>query len=119
MIRVSQKAEFYEQVAAEKMAIWPVAAGISFISRREHHDWGIALHIDSRTLQPQQLRGALERRFTQSHLFPDYFLFLDSQRDFVVWHAAPEDGQGNASLDNIRQHQLMLAGLDYLADTGR
>ncbi|MGY2289759.1 type III secretion protein HrpV [Pseudomonas sp. SDO528_S397] len=119
MIRVSQKAEFYEQVSAGQAAVWPVAAGVSFVSRREHHDWGIALHIDSRTLQPQQLRGALERRFTQSHLFPDYFLFLDSQRDFVVWHAAPVTQQGGSTLDNICQHQLMLAGLDHLDQATR
>ncbi|KAF1006983.1 MAG: hypothetical protein GAK32_02381 [Pseudomonas fluorescens] len=112
MIRVSEKAEFYERVAAGQAAIWPVAHGISFVSRREHHDWGIALHIDSRTLQPQQLRSALERRFTQSHLFPDYFLSLDSQRDFVVWHAAPLTFQGGGALDEICQHQLLLAGLE-------
>nr|WP_314483849.1 type III secretion protein HrpV [uncultured Pseudomonas sp.] len=119
MIRVSHKAQFYEQVAAGQVAIWPVASGVSFVSRREHHDWGIALHIDSRTLQPQQLRAALERRFTQAHRFVDYFLFLDGQRDFVVWHAAPVESQGSATLDTIRQHQLMLAGLDYLEEGSR
>lgn len=116
MIRVSEKSAFYAQVAAEQAAVWPVAAGISFVSRREHQDWGIALHIESRSLKPQQLRTALERRFTQSHLFPDYFLFLDSQRDFVVWHATPMGSGSHVSLDDIRQHQLLLAGLDHLGD---
>ncbi|MDP9782286.1 type III secretion protein HrpV [Pseudomonas fluorescens] len=114
MIQVSGKAEFYERVAAGQTAVWPVAAGVSFVSRHEHHDWGIALHIDSRALQPQQLREALERRFTQSYLFPDYFLFLDAHRDFVVWHAVPSSSHGCAVLDNICQHQLLLAGLNPL-----
>lgn len=114
MIQVSGKTEFYESVAAGQAAIWPLAAGVSFVSRHEHHDWGIALHIDSRTLQPQQLREALERRFKQSNLFPDYFLFLDAQRDFVVWHAVPSSFQGCAMLDSICQHQLLLAGLSQL-----
>ncbi|TPG88492.1 type III secretion protein HrpV [Pseudomonas caspiana] len=116
MIRVSEKAAFYAKVAAEQAAVWPVAAGISFVSRREHQDWGIALHIESRSFKPQQLRTALERRFTQSHLFPDYFLFLDSQRDFVVWHATPIGSGSQVCLDDIRQHQLLLAGLDHLSD---
>ncbi|NWA02070.1 type III secretion protein HrpV [Pseudomonas gingeri] len=119
MIRVSGKAAFYERVAAEQDAIWPLVSGVSFLSRREHHDWGIALHIEKRALKPQQLRETLERRFTQSHRFPNYFLFLDPQRNFVVWHAVPDSGEGSPSLDQIRQHQLMLAGLEHLNDPPR
>lgn len=114
MIRVSLKDEFYEQVSAGQPAIWPLASGVSFVSRHEHHDWGIALHIDSRTLKPQQLRGALERRFTQSHLFTDYFMFLDARRDFVVWHTSPTSAFSGHSLDTVCQHQLILVGLDHL-----
>ncbi|SEI56942.1 type III secretion protein HrpV [Pseudomonas sp. NFR16] len=117
MIRVSEKAAFYAHVAAERAAIWPVASGVAFVSRREHRDWGIALHIEGRALRPEQLRDALERRFSQSELFNDYFLFLDVQRDFVVWHAVPHAAESPVSLDSIRRHELMLAGLDHLSDT--
>jgi hypothetical protein len=118
MIRVSEKADFYAHVAAERAAIWPVASGVAFVSRREHRDWGIALHIEGRALRPEQLRDALERRFSQAELFNDYFLFLDVQRDFVVWHAVQGQSQ-SVSLDSIRQHELMLAGLEHLGDGGR
>jgi len=116
MIRVSEKAAFYAHVAAERAAVWPVATGVAFVSRREHRDWGIALHIEGRALRPEQLRDALARRFSQAELFNDYFLFLDVQRDFVVWHAAPGVSESQGSLDSIRQHELMLAGLDHLSD---
>jgi hypothetical protein len=116
MIQVSEKSAFYAHVAAERSAIWPVAAGIAFVSRREHRDWGIALHIEGRALKPKQLRDALERRFSQTELFNDYFLFLDVQRDFVVWHAVPGSSESAASLDEIRRHELMLAGLEHLGD---
>lgn len=111
MIQVTEKVSFYAHVVAERAAIWPLAPGISFVSRAEHRDWGIALHIDSRALMPQQMHDALERRFVQAHLFPDYFVFLNVQRDFVVWHAAPESG---GSLDVIRERELMLVGLGHL-----
>lgn len=114
MIRVSEKTAFYAHVAAERAAIWPVANGVAFVSRREHRDWGIALHIEGRALRPEQLRDALERRFSQAEVFNEYFLFLDVQRDFVVWHAVPGLSESSASLDSIRQHELMLAGLDHL-----
>lgn len=116
MIQVTQKDVFYAHVKAQRSAIWPVATGVTFVSRAEHHDWGIALHIEGRTLRPEQLRDALQRRFSQAELFNDYFLFLDVQRDFVVWHAAPSVPGSVATLDDIRQHQLTLAGLDHLND---
>jgi hypothetical protein len=77
MIRVSEKAAFYAHLAAERTAFWPVAAGVAFVSRREHRDWGIALHIEGHALRPEQLRDALQRRFSQAERFNDYFLFLD------------------------------------------
>ncbi|MDH0744985.1 type III secretion protein HrpV [Pseudomonas sp. GD03842] len=116
MIRVSEKHAFYSHVAAERAAIWPVASGVAFVSRREHRDWGIALHIEGRALRPDQLRDALERRFAQAEVFDEYFLFLDVQRDFVVWHAVPSLADSTLSLDSIRQHELMLAGLEHLND---
>lgn len=116
MIQVTQKDVFYAHVKSQRYAIWPVATGVTFVSRAEHHDWGIALHIAGRTLRPEQLRDALQRRFSQAELFNDYFLFLDVQRDFVVWHAVPGVTGSVATLDDIRQHQLMLVGLDYLND---
>jgi hypothetical protein len=119
MIRVSEKAAFYAHVAAERAAIWPVASGVAFVSRREHRDWGIALHIEGRALRPEQLRDALERRFTQAELFNDYFLFLDVQRDFVVWHAVSQVTESPVNLDAIRRHELMLAGLDHLSDVNQ
>lgn len=119
MIRVSEKAAFYAHVAAGRTAIWPVATGVAFVSRREHRDWGIALHIEGRALHPEQLRDALERRFSHAELFNDYFLFLDVQRDFVVWHAVSQAAESQLSLDSIRRHELMLAGLDHLSDVGQ
>lgn len=116
MIQVTQKDTFYAHVKAQRSAIWPVATGVTFVSRAEHHDWGIALHIEGWTLRPEQLRDALQRRFLQAELFNDYFLFLDVQRDFVVWHAAPGVTGSVVTLDDIRQNQLMLVGLEHLND---
>jgi hypothetical protein len=116
MITVSVKAEFYAHVAAERAAIWPVAAGVAFVSRREHWDWGIALHIEGRALRPEQLRATLERRFSQAELFNDFFVFLNVQEDLVVWHAVPGAQESPVSLDSIRRQELELAGLAHLSD---
>ncbi|RMM16413.1 Negative regulator of hrp expression HrpV [Pseudomonas syringae] len=52
----------------------------------------------------------------ESERFNHYFLFLDVRRDFVVWHAVNEKPGSYASLDDIRRHELMLAGLDHLSE---
>ena len=116
MIEVTEKAAFYAQVAARRAAVWPVAKGVAFVSRCEHSDWGIALHIEGRVLRPEQLQDALQRRFTQAERFSHYFLFLDVRHDFVVWHAVSERAATIANLDEIRRHELQLAGLDHLSE---
>ncbi|MCD5993877.1 type III secretion protein HrpV [Pseudomonas sp. CDFA 602] len=115
MIEVTEKVAFYTQVASQSPAVWPVANGVAFVSRREHHDWGIALHIEGRALRPEQLREALQLRFSEAERFSNYFLFLDVQRDFVVWHAVSDAPNSVTNLDDIRRHELILAGLDHLA----
>ncbi|KTB59281.1 hypothetical protein [Pseudomonas syringae] len=116
MIEVTEKSAFYAQVAAQNPAVWPVANGVAFVSRREHHDWGIALHIEGRALRPEQLREALQRRFIEAERFNHYFLFLDVRRDFVVWRAVNATPDAFVSLDEIRRHELMLAGLEHLSE---
>ncbi|AHG42312.1 negative regulator of hrp expression HrpV [Pseudomonas syringae CC1557] len=116
MIEVTEKSAFYAQVAAQNPAVWPVANGVAFVSRREHHDWGIALHIEGRALRPEQLREALQRRFMEAERFNHYFLFLDVRRDFVVWRAVNATPDAYISLDEIRRHELMLAGLEHLSE---
>ena len=115
MIEVEEKTAVYYNVAAQSPAVWPVANGVSFVSRREHHDWGIALHIEGRALRPEQLREALQLRFSEAERFNDYFLFLDMRRDFVVWHAVSDAPYAVTNLDDIRRNELILAGLDHLA----
>ncbi|WP_024644003.1 hypothetical protein [Pseudomonas syringae] len=116
MIEVTEKSAFYAQVAAQNPAVWPVANGVAFVSRREHHDWGIALHIEGHALRPEQLREALQRRFMEAERFNHYFLFLDVRRDFVVWRAVNATPDAYISLDEIRRHELMLAGLEHLSE---
>jgi hypothetical protein len=114
MKQVSQKQAFYEHVAAESVAAWPVATGVTFVSRREHQDWGIALHVENLVLSPEQLRDALERRFVEAERYNNYFLFLNVQQDFVVWHASPQVSDPVNSMDDICREQLLLAGLSHL-----
>ncbi len=54
-------------------------------------------------------------RFSEAERFRNYFLFLDVQRDFVVWHAVSDAPDAVTNLDDIRRHELMLAGLEHLA----
>lgn len=117
MFDAREKTAFYACVSAGQAARWTVADGVAFFSRREYLTWGIALQIDSRALQPQQLGQSLERRFEMPELFNDYFLFLDPLRDFVVWHAVPPSSNDDELLDEIREHQLALAGLDHLRES--
>lgn len=108
------KAAFYTSVIAGEEARWQVAKGVTFVCRRDYLTWGIALKIESAVLRPKQLTEALMRRFEQAHIYHGYFLFVDPHRDFVVWHAVGPDDTHTRMLDDIRQHQLLLAGLEHL-----
>lgn len=107
------KTQFYADVVAGRPAVWEIAAGVAFCTRRECLDWGLALQVDWHTLGPSQLGEALGRRFDEPELYNDYFLFLDSRRDFVVWHSLP-GVMDSAALDEISNHQLQLMGLEHL-----
>ncbi|MBD1554533.1 type III secretion protein HrpV [Pseudomonas typographi] len=114
MIRVAEKEAFYTHLMAERAATWPVAAGVFFASAREHQHWGMALQVEGAVLTPAQLRQALARRFGDPERYSEYFLFLDSRRNFVIWHALPEPLAAGMALDAIRNAQLTLAGLEHL-----
>jgi hypothetical protein len=114
MIRVAEKQAFYTQVLAERAAIWPVAKGVSFVSCREHLEWGIALHIREDVLTPDQLRTALRRRFSEAERYWDYYLSLDSRCKFAIWHALPKHPDSDIFLKEILRRQLCLTGLEHL-----
>ena len=115
MMQASEKRTFLEHAAAERSAVWPLASGVAFISRSDHQHWGIALHVQMEALAPDQLRATLTRRFCEADRYHQYFLFLNLQREFVVWHASPAHDADICSLDHICQEQLTLTGLDHLA----
>jgi hypothetical protein len=116
MIRVADKDAFYTQVLAERSATWLIAKGIWFVSCREHRHWGMALHVESQALSPEQLKQALVRRFREVDRYDQYFLFFDTRQDFVIWHALPDSPKERISLDPIRNAQLTLAGLEHLLE---
>ncbi|PBP93703.1 type III secretion protein HrpV [Pseudomonas congelans] len=107
------KEQFYAEVVAGRPAIWEIAAGVSFCTRRECMDWGLALQVDWHNLGPSQFGEALERRFDDPERYHDYFLFLDSRREFVIWRCLPGE-LDRAALDEISTHQLQLMGLEHL-----
>jgi hypothetical protein len=110
------KTQFYADVVAGRPAVWEIAVGVAFCTRRECLDWGLALQVDWHTLGPSQLGEALGRRFGEPERYNDYFLFLDSRRDFVVWHSLP-GVMDNTTLDEISNHQLQLMGLEHLGQS--
>ncbi|GGM31220.1 type III secretion protein HrpV [Pseudomonas asuensis] len=114
MIRTVEKQAFYTLVLAERVAIWSVANGVSFVSCREHLEWGMALHIQEDVLTPDQLRTAVKRRFSEAERYRNYFLSLDSRCKFAVWHALPNFLGSDMSLEEIRRRQFILTGLEHL-----
>ncbi|OLU33678.1 type III secretion protein HrpV [Pseudomonas sp. PA15(2017)] len=114
MMQTSEKRTFLEHAAAERGAVWPLASGVAFISRRDHRCWGVALHVEVEALGPDQLRATLARRFCEADRYDQFFLFLNLQRELVVWHAAPVEDTDIVSLDHICQEQLALVGLEHL-----
>ncbi|SDH58306.1 hypothetical protein SAMN05216588_105299 [Pseudomonas flavescens] len=114
MLQATEKRTFLEHAAAERSAVWPLASGVAFVSRNEHRRWGIALHVEVDALAPDQLRATLTRRFCEADRYDQYFLFLNLQRELVVWHAVPDQYADLPSLDRICQEQLSLAGLEHL-----
>jgi len=111
----ADKAQFYADVVAGRPAIWEIATGIAFCTRRECLDWGLALQVDWHRLAPSQLGEALGRRFEDPERYNEYFLFLDSRRECVVWHCLPGTID-SATLDDISAHQLQLMGLEHLGE---
>lgn len=114
MIQALEKRTFLEHAAAERSAVWPLASGVAFISRSDHQCWGVALHVEVDAFGPDQLRATLTRRFCEADRYDQYFLFLNLQRELVVWHAAPAHAADIVLLDHICQEQLTLTGLDHL-----
>jgi len=114
MMQASEKRTFLEYAVAERRAIWSLASGVAFISRRDYQRWGIALHLEVGALGPDQLRATLTRRFCEADRYDQYFLFLNLQGELVVWRATPAHAIDIHSLDRICQEHLMLAGLDHL-----
>lgn len=114
MIQASERRTFLEHAAAERSVVWRLTSGVSFVSRSDHLQWGIALHLQIEALAPDQLREMLTRRFGEADRYHQYFLFLNLQHEMVVWYAISCPENDMTVLDQICQQQLMLAGLDHL-----
>jgi hypothetical protein len=113
---VATRQAFQSSIAAGVPAYWEIAPGVEFGLRREPHSVGLALQVKSEALRRNQMQQALERRFQYPQDYHGYFMFLDPQRAFVVWHALPEAPVAIELINDIQFQQLTLLGLEYLDD---
>ena len=105
---------FQKSIVAGAVSYWEVAPGIEFGLRHEPCGVGLALQVQRHALNPDQLTGALERRYSFPDDYANLFLFLDPQQQLVVWHALPGTALTVEWLDEVQGLQLSLLGLQDL-----
>ncbi|AZC83995.1 hypothetical protein C4K30_4903 [Pseudomonas chlororaphis subsp. piscium] len=74
--------------------------------------WGIALHIQRQTQQPDMFSETLRRHFEKADAYEGCCIYLDSQLTFVIWHKLHTDHQCKQIYELV--HKLLsLAGLKH------
>ncbi|QXI31253.1 negative regulator of hrp expression HrpV [Pseudomonas vanderleydeniana] len=104
--------DFLRRTAEKRAGVLQWAPGIEFVCRKESLGWGLALNIRRQAQRPELFSETLKRRFEDVESYEGYYICLDSQRTFVVWHEL----QGDYRCEQIQAlllQLLSLAGLKH------
>ncbi|EJM67167.1 hypothetical protein PMI30_02346 [Pseudomonas sp. GM50] len=113
IIRSTDQQDFMTHVGEGRASAWQWAPGIELVFREEGVGWGIALNIQRSAQRPNLFSDTLKRRFEDIESFDGYYICLDGQHTFVIWHALPDELRSSDTLEQILTQVLELAGLKH------
>ncbi|WP_339494515.1 MULTISPECIES: negative regulator of hrp expression HrpV [unclassified Pseudomonas] len=112
ILQSSDQQDFLMRIGEKQASVWQWAPGIEFVCRKESLGWGLALNIQRQAQRPDLFSEALKRRFENVESYDGYYICLDSQHTFVVWHELNIEYQGE-QLQTLLCQLLSLAGLKH------
>ncbi|WLG82449.1 negative regulator of hrp expression HrpV [Pseudomonas cucumis] len=113
IIQSADQHSFITHVGDGRASVWQWAPGIELVFREEGVGWGIALNIRHSAQRPNLFSDTLKRRFEDVETFDGYYICLDSQHTFVIWHALPCEQRSSDALEQFLAQVLELAGLKH------
>lgn len=112
ILRSTDRQDFIARVSQKCASSWQWAPGIDFVCRQESVGWGLALNIKPQAQRPDLFSETLKRRFEDVESYEGYYICLDSQHTFVVWHELSSDDQ-DEQVQHLLCEFLSLAGLKH------
>ncbi|MDI2591015.1 negative regulator of hrp expression HrpV [Pseudomonas sp. N3-W] len=112
ILQSADQQDFITRIVEKRPSSWQWAPGIEFVCRQESLGWALALSIERQAQRPELFSETLKRRFENVELYEGYYICLDSQQTFVVWHELTNDYH-NAQLQSLVGQLLSLAGLKH------
>lgn len=115
ILHSANQQDFLACIGEERASIWPWAPGIELVYRKESIGWGVALNIQRKAQRPNLFSDTLKRRFEDVESYDGYYLCLDSQQTFVVWHAVSNECFSVVLMQGLINGLLELVGLTHLS----
>ncbi|MFJ4192627.1 negative regulator of hrp expression HrpV [Pseudomonas sp. NPDC089534] len=112
ILQSTDQQDFLQRIAQKRASVWQWAPGVEFVCRQESLGWGVSLNIQRQAQRPDLFSETLKRRFDNVESYEGYYICLDSQHTFVVWHELHNDDQGE-QLQALLGQLLSLAGLKH------
>ncbi|EKN45184.1 MULTISPECIES: hypothetical protein [Pseudomonas] len=112
ILRSNDQRDFFVSIGQQRPSTWQWAPGIDFVHRKDSVGWGLSLMIERRAQRPDLFSDALKRRFENIESYDGYYICLDSQQRFVVWHELDPDYRREDALQELVGEFLMLAGFN-------
>ncbi|AHF67044.1 hypothetical protein PCH70_18910 [Pseudomonas cichorii JBC1] len=75
--------------------------------------WGLALMIERQAQRPNLFSDTLKRRFEDVESYDGYYICLDNQQRFVVWHELGRDYRREDTLHGLLSEFLTLTGFKH------
>jgi hypothetical protein len=113
ILRSSDQRDFLVSIGEQQPSTWQWAPGIDFVYRRDSVGWGLALMIERQAQRPNLFSDTLKRRFENVESYDGYYLCLDNQQRFVVWHELDRDYRREDTLHGLLSEFLTLTGFKH------
>lgn len=97
-------------IRERRASTWQWSPGVDFIHDDASLGWGLALSIERRAQRPNLFSDTLRRRFEGLESYDGFYVCLDSQQRFVVWHELDVEDRSDNRLQGLLDKLLVLAG---------
>ncbi|BAP46077.1 negative regulator of hrp expression HrpV [Pseudomonas sp. 21LCFQ02] len=113
ILRSADQRDFFVTIREGRSSTWQWSPGVDFIHDDASVGWGLALSIERRAQRPNLFSDTLRRRFESIEAYEGYYVCLDSQQRFVVWHELAGDYRSDNDLQRLIDRLLVLAGFRH------